>query len=310
MTAVLASNHVDAVQTADLERRFGGLSRLYGAEGARRIRSAHVIVVGIGGVGSWTAESLARSGVGALTLVDLDHVAESNINRQIHALSETLGKSKVGAMRERIALINPACRVLALDAFVEADNWSTLLQAASEKSGLPDGVVDACDQVLAKYVLASWALETGCRFISVGAAGGRRRAEKVEIEDLARVTHDPLLARLRHRLRREHPLASAKPGRPFGLACVFSREPVMPPDTQTTENDVNATVQGMAGHLDDVATNATISDDETARRDSSLNCHGYGSVVAVTATFGHCAAGWMLDQLASRRSAVSRTLQS
>ena len=114
----------------DLERRFAGLERLFGQEGAARIRSAHVAVVGIGGVGSWTAEALARSGVGALTLIDLDHVAESNVNRQIHALTTTIGQAKVRAMAERIALINPACRVNCVEEFVDAHNWPTLLRTS------------------------------------------------------------------------------------------------------------------------------------------------------------------------------------
>ena len=104
------------------QRRFGGLERLYGVRGAAQIRTAHVAVVGLGGVGSWAAEALARSGVGRLTLIDMDHIAESNINRQIHALDNTLGQAKVQAMRERIALINPACQVECIEDFVEPSN--------------------------------------------------------------------------------------------------------------------------------------------------------------------------------------------
>src|SRR5438309_9020466 len=117
--------HLD--EAVDLQRRFGGLERLYGVSGAAAIRGAHVAVVGIGGVGSWAAEALARSGVGTLTLIDLDHVAESNINRQVHALESTLGQAKVLAMRERIAQIHPRCTVHAVDEFVEPENWPQLL---------------------------------------------------------------------------------------------------------------------------------------------------------------------------------------
>lgn len=249
---------------ADAERRFGALARLYGAEGARRIRAASVAVVGIGGVGSWAAEALARSGVARLVLVDLDHVAESNVNRQVHALTDTLGQAKVLAMRDRIARIHPACQVDAVDAFVDADNWPALLPTAV------DALVDACDQVTAKLALAHWAREQGraLPFVTVGAAGGKRRAEQVELADLAQVTHDPLLARLRYRLRRER--GAPGPGRAMGLACVFSREPVVLPEACETP----------------------------AELDGSLSCHGYGSSVAVTATFGFCAAGWILDRLA------------
>lgn len=248
---------------ADLARRFGGLERLYGVVGAAAIRNAHVAVVGIGGVGSWAAEALARSGVGQLTLIDLDHVAESNINRQIHALDTTVGQAKVVAMQERIAHIHPACEVNAVDAFVSADNWPDLL------SKPVDAVIDACDQVKAKTAMAAWSMKQRALFIAVGAAGGKRLAHKVDIDDLSRTTHDPLLAQLRYRLRREH--GAARDGKSMGVACVFSKESVAPPDA-------SCAVEG----------------------DGSLNCHGYGSVVSVTATFGQCAAGWVIDQISSR----------
>ncbi|MDP1792016.1 MAG: ThiF family adenylyltransferase, partial [Methylibium sp.] len=206
---------------ADLERRFGGLRRLYGDAGYRRLRAAGGAVVGVGGVGSWVAEALARSGVAALTLIDLDHVSESNINRQVQALDTTLGQAKVLALRDRIAQIHPACRVHAVEAFVEADNWPALLPEHV------DALVDACDQVRAKALLAAWALEGGLPFVSVGAAGGKRRAQAVEVEDLAEVTHDPLLASLRQRLRQRH--AAARKGA-IGVRCVFSREAVSEPE--------------------------------------------------------------------------------
>jgi tRNA A37 threonylcarbamoyladenosine dehydratase len=267
--------------TADLERRFGGLGRLYGNAGAKKIRAAHVVVVGLGGVGSWAAEALARSGVARLTLIDLDHIAESNINRQIHALSGTLGMSKVEAMRERIGGINPGCEVLCVEEFVDAANWPAIarLEAAGTVS-----VIDACDQVRAKTAMAAWAMKNRANFISVGAAGGKRHAHKVDIEDLSAVTHDPLLAQLRYRLRKEH--GAARKGK-IGLACVFSREAVMQPV------GANKTQAGEAPQLDA----CRVEDD--AQSDGSLNCHGYGSVVSVTSTFGLCAAGWVLDKIAS-----------
>ena len=260
----------------DLERRFGGLQRLYGRAGVARIRSAHVAVVGIGGVGSWAVEALARSGVGRLTLIDLDHIAESNVNRQLHALDSTLGQAKVQAMRERIEQINPACSVTCVEDFVQPDNWPQLLAKPA------DAVIDACDQVRAKVAIAAWGLAVQAHsspvpiVVSVGAAGGKRAAHQVDIDDLALVTHDPLLAQVRQRLRKEHGAAPA--GKPIGLACVFSREPVMRPES------VADAQQDQDGEL----------------TDSTLNCHGYGSGVAVTATFGHCAAGWVLDRLAAR----------
>lgn len=244
----------------DIERRFGGLDRLYGVPGAQRIRAAHIAVVGIGGVGSWAVEALARSGVGRLTLIDLDHISESNINRQIHALEPTLGQAKVLAMRDRIAQINPACQVHCIEEFVEPGNWPGLLPAGV------DGVIDACDQVRAKTAMAAWALRDKISFIAVGAAGGKRLAHKVDIEDLSATTHDPLLAQLRYRLRKEY--GAAREGKKIGVTCVFSREAVSPPDASCA----------VAG-------------------DGSLNCSGYGSLVSVTATFGQCAAGWMMNEI-------------
>ena len=247
--------------TPDLARRFGGLERLYGVPGAAAIRGAHVMVIGIGGVGSWAVEALARSGVGRLTLVDLDHVSESNINRQIHALSTTLGQAKVQAMRERIAQINPECEVHGIEDFVTPDNWADLLPADV------DAVIDACDQLTAKTAMAVWARAHKALFLSVGAAGGKRLAHLVEIDDLSNATHDPLLAQMRQRLRKHH--GAPRDGKRMRLDCVFSREAVAPPDA-------SCAIEG----------------------DGSLNCHGYGSVVSVTATFGQCAAGWVMDRLA------------
>ncbi len=246
----------------DDDRRFGGLQRLYGVSGAKRIRQAHVVVVGIGGVGSWAAEALARSGIARLTLIDMDHIAESNINRQIHALTSTTAQAKVQAMRERIALIHPDGQVDAVDDFVSPENWPGLLPAQ------PDAVIDACDQVKAKVAMAQWAIDNRAGFVTVGAAGGKRLAHKVDVEDLSAITHDPLLAQVRYRLRKHH--GAARDGQRMGVRGVFSRESVAPPDA-------SCAVDG----------------------DGSLNCHGYGSVVTVTATFGMCAASEVLNFLAA-----------
>ncbi|MEO7887599.1 MAG: tRNA threonylcarbamoyladenosine dehydratase [Polaromonas sp.] len=250
---------------ADLDRRFGGLVRLYGAAGAQRIRRAHIVVVGLGGVGSWAAEAAARSGVARLTLVDLDHIAESNINRQVHALDSTVGQAKVQAMKERIAQIHPECRVDCIEEFVDATNWPGVLGFENDFNFRQVTVIDACDQVKAKATMAAWAIANKVNLVSVGAAGGKRLAHRVDIDDLALVTHDPLLAQLRYRLRKEH--GAARKGK-IGVACVFSREPVLQPGGD-------------------------------AQGDGSLNCHGYGSVVSVTSTFGLCAAGWALDKIAA-----------
>ena len=253
----------------DLERRFAGLERLYGVAGAAALRRACVAVVGIGGVGSWAAEALARSGIGSLVLVDLDHVAESNINRQVHALDATVGQAKVLAMQERIAQIHPGCQVHCVEEFAEPDNWPALLPRGV------DAVIDACDEAKAKVAMAAWAMRERIPFIACGAAGGKRLAHKVDIDDLANTTHDPLLAQVRYRLRKFH--GAPREGKRIGVACVFSREAVAPPDA-------SCAIDG----------------------DGTLNCSGYGSVVAVTATFGQCAAGWVLDTLVRKNASDVR----
>jgi tRNA A37 threonylcarbamoyladenosine dehydratase len=308
----------EAVISADLDRRFGGLARLYGAAGARRIRTAHVVVVGLGGVGSWAAEAAARSGVARLTLVDLDHIAESNINRQVQALDNTLGQAKVQAMRERIAHINPACRVDCIEEFVDAENWPDVLAFNDEFGSGFDwkqlAVIDACDQVRAKTAMAAWAIKNKATLISVGAAGGKRLAHRVDIDDLSGVTHDPLLAQMRYRLRKEH--GAARQGK-IGVACVFSREPVLQPAAVSALAQFSEEPpRGKLAPTEDSALREAKSEGanfqqenrmqevlETqgyaiAQTDGSLSCHGYGSVVSVTSTFGLCAAGWVLSKIA------------
>ncbi len=262
----LADRLLPVFDEADLERRFGGLRRLYGDAGYARIRAARVAVIGLGGVGSWCAEALARSGVASLTLIDLDHVAESNINRQVQAVGATLGQAKVQALRDRIADIHPGCDVIGVEEFVDEQNWPTLLPQPV------DVVIDACDQVRAKAAIAAWALGTTTMLVIAGAAGGKRRPHEVEVEDLGLVTHDPLLASLRQRLRKHH---GAARGGKIGVRCVFSREAVAPPDA--------------ACAIDDAAT------------DSTLNCHGYGSSVGVTATFGMVAASLAIESAAAQK---------
>ena len=272
--APLAAGPAD--DAADLERRFGGLRRLYGEADYQRLRSARIAVVGLGGVGSWVAEALARSGVAALWLIDLDQVSESNINRQVQALGATVGQAKGVALQQRIADIHPGCQVQVVEEFVDESNWPALLQGRGV-----DVLVDACDQVRAKAVLAAWGLASGTPVVCVGAAGGKRQPQAVEVADLAEVSHDPLLATLRQRLRQHHgaprgDVAGARRSKSglqsagMGLRCVFSREAVVaPPDS-----------------CDAV--------------DGSLNCHGYGSSVMVTATFGLVAANEALQCLFSK----------
>ena len=245
------------------ERRFSGVSRLYGASGFARLRAARVAVVGIGGVGSWAAEALARSGVGRLRLIDLDHVAESNINRQIHALEPTLGMAKVHAMAARIAGIDPSGRVEAVDAFLEPENAEQLLAGC-------DAVVDAVDQMRAKLAMVLTCRRLALPLVVCGGAGGKRDPGRIVVADLARTVQDPLLSRLRARLRREHGYPRDV-ARRFGVDAVYSSEPV------ATDASACGPAKGGAG----------------------LSCAGYGSSVAVTAGFGLQAAGWVLNRLAA-----------
>ena len=254
---------------SDLERRFGGLRRLYGEQGYRRLRAASVAVVGLGGVGSWAAEALVRCGVARLVLFDLDHISASNINRQVQASGATLGAHKGQALRERFADIHPGCDVHVVDAFVEPGNWPALLTVPV------DVLIDACDQARAKLTLASWARQANVALVCVGAAGGKRQAQCVEVADLAEVTHDPLLAGLRQRLRKE---TGAPRSGEMGLRCVFSREPVQAP-------------------LQVIGTEASTE----ASADGSRTCHGDGSTVTVTATVGMGAAGEAIQQLLAAR---------
>lgn len=270
----------------DLDRRFGALERLYGVAGAGRIRASHIVVVGLGGVGSWAAEAAARSGVTRLTLVDLDHIAESNINRQVHALDSTLGQSKVRAMQERISQINPDCQVDCIEEFVDAENWPSILSLDTVFERRQLAVIDACDQVKAKTVMAAWAIKNRISLISVGAAGGKRLAHRVDIDDLSLVTHDPLLAQMRYRLRKEH--GAARVGKMQAM-CVFSREAVMQPTAKSV------LIQQMTTSTEDFPMQQVAT---LAQTDGSLNCHGYGSIVSVTSTFGMCAASWALNKIA------------
>jgi tRNA A37 threonylcarbamoyladenosine dehydratase len=247
---------------ADTQRRFGGIERLYGTGALARATAAHVTVIGIGGVGSWAAEALARSGIGRLTLIDLDHVAESNINRQAQALGSTLGAAKVAAMRERILGINPDCRVECVEEFIDEGNVARLLPAC-------DAVVDAIDQVRAKAALIAHCRRTGLHVVTTGGAGGRRDPTRIEIADLSRTTQDALASKVRARLRKEYGF-SRDPKRKFGVDCVFSPEQA-PRDARSCAVP-EANFDAGAG----------------------LNCAGYGSSVAVTASFGFAAAARVL----------------
>ncbi|HUG57974.1 MAG TPA: tRNA threonylcarbamoyladenosine dehydratase, partial [Candidimonas sp.] len=215
----------------DTERRFGGLERLYGPDSLQRLRSAHVIVAGIGGVGSWCAEALARCGVGAISLIDLDHIAESNINRQLHALSDTLGQSKVVAMGQRVHGINPECRVQMIDDFVGPDNVSALFAADASL------VIDCTDQAQAKIAMILEARMRNIPIVVCGGAGGKTNPLSLRAGDLSLAVNDALLAKLRNTLRRQHryPKASDHAGKPrkripkMGVRGLWFDQPVLLP---------------------------------------------------------------------------------
>jgi tRNA A37 threonylcarbamoyladenosine dehydratase len=242
----------------ELQRRFSGIDRLHGAGALARLAAAHVCVVGTGGVGSWAAEALARSGVGRLTLIDLDHVAESNVNRQIQALSDTLGQAKVAAMQARIAAINPGCRVDTVEDFVTEDNVAAVVPAC-------DAVIDAIDQVRAKAALIAHCRRAKIVVVTTGGAGGRSDPARLRVEDLSRTTQDALASKLRAKLRKDYGFPR-EPKKKFGVACVYSDEPICRPAVEAC--DVDDHVAGLHG----------------------LNCAGYGSSVCVTASFGFAAA--------------------
>lgn len=248
-------------ETMDKERRFGGVSRLYGQVGAARLQAAHICVVGIGGVGSWAAEALARSGVGALTLIDLDMVAESNTNRQIHALGELYGKAKVDAMAERIAAINPNCRTTTIEEFITQENTAQFLGAGF------DAVIDAIDQVKAKAAMVAYCHHHRIPVVTAGAAGGQVDPTQICLADISQTVQDPLLAKLRSLLRREYGFPRDTKKR-FGITAVYSTEPLRYPESASF-CVVDSAVTG-------------------------LNCAGFGSSVCVTSGFGMAAASHVL----------------
>ncbi len=247
-----------------LERRFGAVARLYGSQSMDRFGRVRVAVVGIGGVGTWAAEALARTGVAHLTLIDLDHVSESNTNRQIHALDDEYGRAKVQSMARRIAAIHPRAQVQAVEEFVDADNMDRLLTDI-------DVIVDCIDQASSKAAMAAHAHDRGIALVVCGAAGGRKDPARIRRDDLARAQGDALLANVRHRLRHDYGFAgrgSGKRAPRFGIDAIFSDEPV----SRLARCQPGEVPPG-----------------------SPLACGGLGSAVTVTATMGMVAAACALD---------------
>jgi tRNA A37 threonylcarbamoyladenosine dehydratase len=248
-------------------RRFRGIARLYGEPTLAAFQRARVCVAGIGGVGSWAVEALARSGVGTLTLIDLDHVSESNINRQIHAVESNFGKAKVAAMGERIGEIDPGCRVHCVEHFVTPDNVAALIDV-----GQLDFVVDCSDQVLSKAAMVDHCRRGGCPIITVGGTGGQSDPTRIRVDDLSRSIHDPLLAKTRRRLRQHYGFRRTGV---MGVKCVYSAEQARYP---TLDGGVSSVRESPV--------------------DASLYCGGLGSAMHLTASFGLTAVAWVLDRLA------------
>ncbi|MGO8679114.1 MAG: ThiF family adenylyltransferase [Limisphaerales bacterium] len=251
------------------DARFGGVGRLLTADGLARLRRAHVCVVGLGGVGSWAVEALARSGVGALTLLDLDDVCITNVNRQLHALEGELGRPKVEVVARRVLAINPDCAVHPQQAFFLKSNAREVLQTRF------DGVVDAIDSPSLKSLLIALCRERGIPVVTTGGAGGRRDPTAIEVVDLAFSSHDRLLVQVRRTLRRRY--GFPRGDRPFGVRCVLSREQAVYPKE---DGSVCAT-RGKAP-------------------DWRLDCgSGLGTACFVTGTFGLVAAGSLVRQIAA-----------
>lgn len=259
----------------DYNQRFGGIARLYGVEGLTNLLHSHVLVVGLGGVGTWAAEALARSGVGSMTLVDLDDICITNTNRQIHAMNGFIGKMKVQAVKERIHAINPQCKVVAMEEFFTARTSEIILNCQY------DFVIDAIDSLQSKCVLAAACKEKNLPLIITGGAAGKRNPSLIKVDDLGLACNDSLLFTLRKRLRQEFSFPSgagftrSKKQR-FEIACVYSPEEPWYPKS-------DGSVCGMK----DADTNL------------KLDCEtGMGSVTHVTGTFGFLAASYVIDQIA------------
>jgi tRNA A37 threonylcarbamoyladenosine dehydratase len=250
--------------------RFGGTKRLYGTDAVEKLKASHVCVVGIGGVGSWAAEALARSGIGEITLIDLDDICTSNINRQIHALTETVGQSKVEVMAQRMLSINPDCKINAVEDFVDSSNLSELISKDMHY------VIDAIDSIRAKVSLIAYCRSNKIKVITIGGAGGQQDPTLIQVCDLAKTVQDPLAARLRGELRRFHNFPK-NPKRRFHIECVFSTEHLKYPKSDGS-----------------VCAQKPSSDDGPMKMDCAT---GFGAATVVTASFGFIAVAQVIKKL-------------
>jgi tRNA A37 threonylcarbamoyladenosine dehydratase len=256
----------------DFSERFGGIRRLYGFDGAEVIRRSHFCVVGIGGVGSWVVEALARTGVGAITFIDHDDIAVTNTNRQLHTLSSTIDRSKSEVMAERVREINPACRVTAIDDLLSEKNIERYISSEF------DYVIDAIDSIRHKAALLVYCKRNKIPVITTGGAGGITDPSRIAITDLSRTHNDPLAAKVRAKLRSDYGF-SRNPKSRFGIDCVFSSEQHKYPKE---DGSVCQRKPGVAG--------------------TTLDCNlGYGSATFVTASFGFVAVSRAIDKLIAKQ---------
>ncbi|MDO6445922.1 tRNA cyclic N6-threonylcarbamoyladenosine(37) synthase TcdA [Colwellia sp. 1_MG-2023] len=262
---------------SEYQLRFGGISRLYGQTGANIIQQSHFCVIGIGGVGSWAAEALARSGVGEITLIDLDDICTTNINRQIHALTDTVGESKVDVMAARIKQINPECKIHVIEDFVTAENLNELMAKGF------DYVIDAIDSVKIKTTLIAHCKRNKIPLITIGGAGGQTDPSQIQLTDLSQTYQDPLLSKVRNQLRKDYNF-SRNTKRKFGIDAVFSSEQLMYPDK--------------AGEV----CHAKQSQEGAMRLDCS---GGFGAATHVTATFAFFAVSKAIRKLIQKKSKSS-----
>lgn len=261
--------------TDDYQQRFGGIGRLYGRDALARLNVAHVCVVGVGGVGSWTVEGLARSGIGALTLIDLDDVCVTNVNRQLPALDGQIGRPKVEVLAERVRLINPSCKVTALTEFFTTASAERMLSVGF------DCVVDAIDNVDNKALLVAECRKRRLPVVTIGGAGGRRDPTQIRSGDLGEAWGDELLRLLRRKLRREHGFPGGEQtGRMhFDVRCVWSSEPQVFPWAD-----------------------GTCQAEPEPGSNLKLDCEsGFGTAVFVTGAFGLAAAGEVVRLLTSSK---------
>lgn len=258
-----------------IPHRFGGIARLYGHAALERFLTARVAVVGVGGVGSWAVESLARSGIGNLTLVDLDEICLTNVNRQLHAMDGQIGRQKTEAMAERARAIHPAAAVTIMPKFFTARTAEEILAEGF------DAVIDAIDSTSHKALLLAECRARGIFTVTCGGAGGRRDPTRIRVADLAYSGKDQLLYQLRRSLRQHHGFPKTPMGRkpdPLGIEAVFTDEPPV-------------YLQCDGG----------VSDERPETGGQRLGCDaGLGSVTHVTAAFGMTAAGRVLEHLAAQ----------